>query len=87
MTVCIQTGYPEEHQESSFMNATLQGSGAVAFSIATHIPVPEEVTAQGEASVADYLRNALTAAATAAAEYGLTFHAQVGAARGCEDSD
>lgn len=87
MTVCIQTGYSEEHQESSFMNATLQGSGAVAFSIATHIAVPEEVSAQGEDHVADYLRSALKAAAEAAAEYGLTFHAQVGAARGIEDSD
>ncbi len=87
MTVCIQTGYSEEQQESSFMNATLQGAGAVAFSIATHITVPDDVSAQGEACVANYLRDALTAATQAAAEYGLKFHAQVGAARGYESDN
>lgn len=80
--VNIQTGCDEQSQESSFMNATLQGAGTeVAFSIATELDVPESISNQGEQAVAEYLRKVLTIAATAAAEYGLSFDVQVGPSR------
>lgn len=54
--ITAQMDVPESEQRDSFQNATLQGvKGArdVAFSIATHVEVPEHLTSEGE--VYDYL--------------------------------
>lgn len=80
--VTIETGCDEEGQQSSFMNATLQGAGPmIAFSVATELDIPGSVSENGEQAVAEYLREALTVAAKAAAKYGLTFDVQVGPSR------
>lgn len=59
MNLKITTGVSEDDQLSSFQNATLQGAGAFAFSIATHVTVPDTVIAEGEAAVAKFVEDAL----------------------------
>ena len=50
----IREGIPASEQESSFMNATLQSAGDFAFSVATHVDVPERF-AVDEKRLAAYL--------------------------------
>lgn len=77
--VSITRGIPEGEQTSSFQNATLQGAGGgIAFSIASHVKVPDSIVARGESAVADYLNDLLSRAAASAD--GLLFEVQVGAA-------
>lgn len=75
----IETGIPEFDQEGSFMNATLQGVGNLAFSIQTEFEVPEAIFVKGEAAVAGYLAAYLAVAE--AAVPGLRFTVQLGLAR------
>ena len=72
----IKIGIPETVQESSFANATLQGPGSVAFSIATYVEITTEVAAKGQRAVAAFLREKLTPIAT----NGVTFVVQIGKA-------
>ncbi len=74
-TVTVRTGIDEGMQECSFQNATLQGSGKVAYSIATWVKVPPDVVAGGQDAVAAYLRGLLTGAPAEA-----TFDIEVGEA-------
>lgn len=76
--VTIETGVSENAQMSAFQNATLQGSDQIAFSIAAFLKVPVSVYAQGQEAVADYIRQHLQTAASAAE--GLSFTVQIGAA-------
>lgn len=62
----IEQDIPASAQESSFMNATLQGApSGLAFSIAVHVRVPE-TTRDGEKwdqlALATHLRNRLSPA-------------------------
>lgn len=52
--VSIYYGVPEEEQRQNFQNGTLQGTGKVAFTVATYITLdmPEEAT---ERDIADVL--------------------------------
>lgn len=78
--VAMVVGPDEEEQESSFMNATLQGAGKhVAFSIATNLLVPETVVAEGLDSVVRHIRYELARATIKCS--GLSFVVQVGASR------
>ena len=64
-------------QESTFMNATLQGLGnGIAISIATFLNVPDEVTVKGEADTKLYIKEMLSKAAENIP--GLTFEVQIG---------
>lgn len=67
-----------DEQESGFMNATLQDAGNVAFSIATHIKIPENVSSQGEDAVSSYLAELLEKASNSVE--GLSFTVQTGPA-------
>lgn len=58
MTIKITQGIDEEAQESSFMNATLQGWGKVAFSISTTVKVPQSMQDDPE-QVARWVESAL----------------------------
>jgi len=51
----ITLGIPGDHQEGSFMNATLQGTGNhdLEFSVAVHVEIPERIKTQEQ--LADYL--------------------------------
>lgn len=78
--VTVDAGTDEDQQESSFMNATLQGAGeAVVMSISTSLEVPEDVIANGEASIAKYVQKVLSIAASSCP--GLSFQVQVGPSR------
>lgn len=68
----------EVTQESSFMNATLQGSETVAFSIATHIEVPSWVP-NTEEDVANHIFCVLTDALRKARD--ITFEVEIGPGR------
>lgn len=78
--VVIEFGVPEDEQEGSFMNSTLQGAGDdLAFSVATEVEVPPEIAARGEGAVGVYLRSVLDAAAGVVS--GVRFHVQMGPSR------
>lgn len=65
------------------MNATLQGAGEkIAFSIAASLTVPDDISSQGEDTVAAYIEGALSAAS--AAHPGLSFDVQIGPSREAE---
>lgn len=81
----IEIGIPEEDQEGSFMNATLQSVGDVAFSIQTDFDIPEDVGAAGEVAVERYLAEQLAKAE--AAVPGIRFTVQLGEARGYEPAN
>lgn len=84
--VNIATGIPEDEQESSFMNATLQGAGpGIAFSIATKLDIPDEIISKGEAMVATYISQTLETAAAGAP--GLHFEVQLGLSRDAKRTD
>lgn len=72
-TVTIEIGPSADEQMSSFQNATLQNADAVAFSVATHVDVPQSVRDQGEQAVGDWLRELLSGGPE-----GVTFEVQVG---------
>lgn len=54
MSLEIRTGIPASEQESSFMNATLQTRGDLAFSIAVHVRPPDTALVS-EYLLANYL--------------------------------
>ncbi len=79
----VRLGVPEERQESSFMNATLQGKGRLAFSIAAFLVVSEF---DDEEDLATEIINVLDTAAYAANRRGpsaprLSFEVEIGQAR------
>lgn len=78
--VRIDRGVPEEDQEGSFMNATLQGVGSsLAMSIATTLLVPDHIANDGEEAVAKFVNNALVFAGNTSSR--LRFHVQIGPSR------
>ncbi len=64
------------------MNSTLQGSEAVAFSIAAHLEIPNGVADTEEALVA-YIKQMLSVASGIVK--GLSFEVEIGPARGLID--
>lgn len=81
--VKIETGLSEGDQQSSFQNATLQGAGdRLAFSVATEMDIPEDVSSQGEIAVADYLREQFSKAT--AVVPNLRFDIQLGVSHAVE---
>lgn len=73
----ISTGIDESAQTSNFMNATLQGVGEQhAMSIEARIDIPDEIAAQGQDVLAEYVRDSLSRAARKVP--GLRFTVQIG---------
>lgn len=84
-TVGVIAGVDESTQETTFMNATLQGVGERhAMSIQTHLYIPDEVAVQGQQAIANYVDVRLDRAAQKVP--GLSFAAQIGLAREYEDN-
>lgn len=79
VTINAGTGFDEDAQAGSFMNATLQSAGdAVTFSVATLVEVPEAVYALGIEAVSDFLVGTLEKAVYECPT--LRFQVQVGPA-------
>ena len=76
MTIKITQGIDEGDQETSFMNATLQGWGEVAFSIATTVKVPNSMKDDPE-KVAQWIESALNPFDSGVVD----FEVQIGKAR------
>lgn len=72
--LCVKLGIPEEEQESSFQNATLQGAQGIAISVATQVPFGDEET---ETGIAEKLRNDLAPLCSK----GYSFEIQIGQER------
>lgn len=75
----VRAGRSAEDQESSFGNATLQGSEAVAYSVATHVSLPPHLV-DDEAGAAEYLGSLLGWLAEVARQEGndVSFEVEVG---------
>jgi hypothetical protein len=85
--VCVEAGIPEDDQQGSFQNATLQGAGDnLAFSIATHLDIPDEIAREGEGAVASYITEQMARVAAAGVP-GLRFTVQIGASRDAASAD
>ena len=78
VTVHMKTGIPEEEQQGSFMNATLQSAGKTAFSIATYIDIPN-ADKMSESQVAKHISDTLGKAVFGVK--GLRFEVQTGRKR------
>lgn len=77
--VSIRTNVPAADQQDNFQNATLQMHKGVAFSIATTVTIPEEMTSEKE--VQEYLEYFLGLAArlrTIEVEQVLSFVVEIG---------
>jgi len=74
----IETGIPEEDQQGSFMNATLQSVGRIAVSIATYVDIPN-ADEMSEDQIVEHISNTLGKAESDV--NGLRFEVQTGRAR------
>jgi hypothetical protein len=74
--VSLLLGVSEDDQRCSFENATLQGSGVSAFSVATRINIPVDVAEQGDDEVTEFIGKVLTTAIKASP--ALSFDVQIG---------
>lgn len=69
-TIAIERGVGEDDQVGSFQNATFQTAGErVAFSIATTIAVPDEISDKGEEAVTEFIHRVLAPSARAGAKF------------------
>jgi hypothetical protein len=82
--VQVSTGVDGEAQGSSFQNSTQQSVGSVALSIATHVRVPEQISAHGGRAIAMLLVTEL--GAVVKKESALSFDVQI-ELRGAADED